>query len=196
MEIAAITIICLNFAYIGYLILFFFAKKKSINLRVILCSLPLALWMIPCSGIYYNYLTPSIAVHSILYLCMTILGAECACGSIIILSLAWAAHQTPPCIWHQNNLQPQALITHGIYHYIRHPFYSAYVLSQIACLLIAPHPLQLCVLIWQITAIYYTATIEENQLLHGPLAKQYQQYQQITGQFIPHISCYIKTFRK
>ncbi len=82
---------------------------------------------------------------------------------------------------------PEALVTTGPYRYVRHPFYSSYMLAWIgmtmatASLLAVPVLVAMCVLYWR------AARDEEEKFASTPHATRYRDYFDRTGRFFPKL---------
>lgn len=81
--------------------------------------------------------------------------------------------------------KPQ-LITTGIYHYIRHPAYTAILLSYIGIFLIIPNLLMLIFLLGGIIVIYEHSREEEKSLMKI-YGEEYENYKKSVGRFLPKI---------
>lgn len=88
-------------------------------------------------------------------------------------------------LWHQNNDDPQHLVTHGAYRHIRHPFYSAFLLAQAGVALHLPHPATILLLVYTALILSYTARREEQRLLASPFGNAYRAYMRRSGRFVP-----------
>jgi len=83
------------------------------------------------------------------------------------------------------DLKPTKLLRSGPYRFIRHPFYTSYLLFWINA----------AVIVWQLwltipagvmAMFYFTAMRrEENAFLSGPLAEEYSSYKACTGMLVP-----------
>jgi protein-S-isoprenylcysteine O-methyltransferase Ste14 len=79
----------------------------------------------------------------------------------------------------------QKLVTWGPYHHVRHPSYLGYFLMFLGLFSTWPNLFTLLPL----TAIpgYYTLTFDEEKLLMQRFGKEYTEYQNKTGRFIPKL---------
>jgi protein-S-isoprenylcysteine O-methyltransferase Ste14 len=80
-----------------------------------------------------------------------------------------------------------ALVTQGIYHYIRHPFYSSLLFLGWGIYLKEPSSwLSFILLIVVSVSVIFTALIEEREDIHffGPA---YRDYIKVTKKFIPYV---------
>lgn len=81
--------------------------------------------------------------------------------------------------------QPGFHIKDGPYSYVRHPFYTAYILYYSALLFVVPSPLLAGFIISLITMYYLAARDEESKFIQSELAAEYKKYQSKTGMFFP-----------
>ncbi len=97
------------------------------------------------------------------------------------------ANRQKPLTLAFNSDQPQHLTAHGPYRFVRHPFYSSYLIAWAAGA-IASGQLWLWISVALMTAIYFVAASgEEGKFLNSPLATDYQQYRAQTGMFWPRL---------
>ena len=80
---------------------------------------------------------------------------------------------------------PQHLVTHGPYKYVRHPFYTAYLLNYAGIVLVAPSMLSLLALVGVYAIYLHAALQEERKFGHSGLASAYACYMSSTGRFLP-----------
>ena len=145
-------------------------------------------------------------VNSILLVCamMALLGlvsrersatsAEFILGiSILSLSLliflwtAWTNRQvklTP--IYSQN--EPQHLVQSGPYRFVRHPYYSAYLLSFVGGGILSGTTLSLPVFLLVLHIYVGAADQEEGKFLNSSFAETYRKYRERTGMFFPKLT--------
>ena len=110
---------------------------------------------------------------------------------IYALSLAlfwWAidTNRTRPLSFAFSDDAPRHLVSSGPYRWVRHPFYSAYLLAWAGSAVATLQPLMLVPLA-PMTAIYIAAAkIEERKFETSVLATAYACYRTRTGMFLPH----------
>jgi len=85
-----------------------------------------------------------------------------------------------------NSEEKPQLITTGIYHYIRHPAYTAVILSLIGTFLIIPNVFMLIFLLGGIFVIYEHSCEEEKSLMKI-YGEEYEMYKKRVGRFLPKI---------
>jgi protein-S-isoprenylcysteine O-methyltransferase Ste14 len=78
------------------------------------------------------------------------------------------------------------LVKSGIYGYIRHPLYLSVFLLGTGVMLKNPGSLQLLLGAINLIAVYFTARIEENEMI-AKFGDAYREYMKETKMFIPFI---------
>jgi protein-S-isoprenylcysteine O-methyltransferase Ste14 len=78
------------------------------------------------------------------------------------------------------------LVKSGIYGYIRHPLYLSIFLLGTGIMLKDPAPVQLCLGVINLIAVYITSRIEENEMIKK-FGDDYRMYMKETKMFIPFI---------
>lgn len=76
------------------------------------------------------------------------------------------------------------LVKSGIYGYIRHPLYLSIFLLGTGIMLKDPAPLQLILAVINLIAVYFTARIEEHEMI-VKFGDEYKSYMKDTKMFIP-----------
>ena len=81
----------------------------------------------------------------------------------------------------------KGIITSGPWKYVRHPFYTSYIVFWLACALGTRHPTSIIVLI-ALSFIYgYSAMQEEASLSQGKYGNDYRLYQKNARFFLPKL---------
>lgn len=106
-------------------------------------------------------------------------------ASLGLMGFAMGAHRKPPALWHQDDDPPEGLVRDGPYARIRHPLYTAYLVTLAGGLLAAPHWINLAVLLFVAYRLNGTAAREEAHFLRSPFAAAYVVYMRRTGRFVP-----------
>lgn len=99
----------------------------------------------------------------------------------------WAIHtnRRQPLSFAFSEDEPRHLVRSGPYRWIRHPFYSAYLLAWLAVPIATLQPLMLMPLL-AMGAIYVSAAlIEERKFEATPLNEAYRRYRARTGMLLP-----------
>jgi protein-S-isoprenylcysteine O-methyltransferase Ste14 len=102
----------------------------------------------------------------------------------------WAVFVTgrkrlPACF---TSIEPLTLVTAGPYRFIRHPFYTAYLLAWSAGAVASSNPLLIGSLVGMVALYVRAAWGEEKSLLSGIHSLVYHSYCNRTGMFIPLLS--------
>ncbi|MFX1394426.1 MAG: methyltransferase family protein [Promethearchaeota archaeon] len=78
------------------------------------------------------------------------------------------------------------LITSGIYRYIRHPVYTAFILGVLGTFLIIPNLLMFLFLLFTVI-IMYGHSHEEEKILKEMYGSEYEEYRKKAGRFLPKL---------
>ena len=116
-----------------------------------------------------------------------IMGVPFSCASIALIAYTIGTHRVPLALWHQDDDAPRSIVTYGAYKYVRHPFYSAFLLALAGTLLACPHPGTLVCLVYTLLMLRYTARKEEHKLANSEFGEQYRSYLARTGRFLPRL---------
>jgi protein-S-isoprenylcysteine O-methyltransferase Ste14 len=81
--------------------------------------------------------------------------------------------------------QPTHLVQHGPYRFLRHPFYSSYLLTWTAGVVASGNPWLLVSLIVMLVVYIKAAATEEAKFAGSELAEHYRMYRDRTGLFLP-----------
>ena len=108
-----------------------------------------------------------------------------ACASIALIAYTVGSHRVPLALWHQDDDAPRSIVTHGAYKYVRHPFYSAFLLALAGTLVACPHPGAVACLLYTALMLRYTAVKEERKLSSSAFGDEYRGYLARTGRFLP-----------
>lgn len=81
----------------------------------------------------------------------------------------------------------ESVMTTGPYAYVRHPFYTSYLVGSVAVLVAFPGVFAAVSLILNIAFFAFAARGEEKNLMESALAPAYAEYRNRTGMFFPRI---------
>ena len=84
--------------------------------------------------------------------------------------------------------QPQFIWQQGPFAYIRNPFYTSYMLSQLGAALLAATPAAILTVACMFAYFFLAARFEERKFRTSPLAVQYAAYFSRTGRFFPKLT--------
>lgn len=177
-------VLCLlNLGFIGLLPRIFF-RPGTLNLHWWLTAAPflLAAGLVAAglAGGVHPWVPPGPALTI-----LTLASLGCSAGSVALIAYTLGTHTRPVSLWHQDADTPAALVTHGAYARVRHPFYSAFLLALTGCVLVLPHPGTWGLLVLAGIQLYRTAVREERRLRASVLGAQYRDYRTRTGRFLP-----------
>jgi protein-S-isoprenylcysteine O-methyltransferase Ste14 len=85
-------------------------------------------------------------------------------------------------------IQPKSVVRNGPYRWVRHPFYSAYMLFWIGGAVASAIPLLIVVPLVMGSFYYFVARAEEQQLLASRFGASYADYMRQTGMFLPAVT--------
>lgn len=186
MNIAAFTLLSINFAYVGLLPVVFFRRGGRLNPRWWLTAMPFFLQLgfiaLGSAGLF-----PPAGGYASAFLQLVIPVGLCSL-SIGLISYTIGTHRIPISLWHQDNDKPEEIVTWGAYSLVRHPFYSAFLIAFLASVFYYPHIFTLLMFSWAILALYFTAKREEKRLLSSEFGAAYRNYMNRTGRFFPKLT--------
>ena len=136
-------------------------------------------------------------VFGILHLCAILTGSKLSverslAGCVLYLSavgLFWWTIRTSlgkPFSGAFSPDTPVHLMGDGPYRFIRHPFYSSYILTWLAGCVVTAQWWLIPTLLVMIVIYFLASSAEEEKFLRSPLAAAYQQYRSRTGRFVPN----------
>jgi protein-S-isoprenylcysteine O-methyltransferase Ste14 len=83
---------------------------------------------------------------------------------------------------------PAFLCTTGPYAFVRNPFYTSYLLTMAAAVVIVPDILRAAVFVGMVVYFLMAALHEEKKFARSGLTEEYARYKERTGRFFPKIS--------
>lgn len=181
-----IVLVC-NFIAVGLLPVLFFRRDGTYNLRWLATGAPFfvapLVVVLGFAGVI-NIPTQSYAAE--LMVTRDIAAVLCV-TSIALIAMTVGTHRVPLALWHQDNDAPARIVTWGPYKYVRHPFYTSFLLAFIAAMLAFPHALTLACLLYSFIALSVTAGREERRLAKSDFGDEYRQYMSASGRFFPRL---------
>ncbi len=173
----------LNFAFIGMLPRIFFKKGGRLTIKWWLTATPfflcpLALILAAATHVAplrpHGWALPSELVSVVL-----------SVASIALIFLTLGTHRIPISLWHQDNDDPQHIVTYGAYSKIRHPFYTSFILAFLSAFVFYPSWVTLTLLAYTVVGLNITAAGEERRLARSEFGTEYAEYVARTGRFMP-----------
>jgi len=181
----ALLLILLNLLYIGLLPRVFFRRNGRLNLMWWATAAPFLACATYFVAALWGVAQPLPHAGTALGAWLELASVPVAAASITLISYTLGTHRTPLALWHQDEDAPSALVTHGAYRRIRHPFYAAFLLALLAACIHSPHPVTLLALACGCAMLNATAAREERRLANSPFGASYRQYRERTGRFLP-----------
>lgn len=83
---------------------------------------------------------------------------------------------------------PTFLFSAGPFAYVRNPFYTSYLLTMGATVLMLPNLFRAAVFLAMVIYFHAAALHEERKFARSALATDYERYKQSTGRFLPKLS--------
>lgn len=108
-----------------------------------------------------------------------------AAAAIALIAMTIGVHRAPVSLWHQPDDQPRQLVTAGPYAYVRHPFYTAFIVMLLSCAAAFPHAATIALALLGTLQLNRTAAREERRLLASALCREYAAYMGVTRRFLP-----------
>lgn len=181
------------FVYAGTLPATFFKSGSRKTLGWLIACIPFFLLPVCLALGFVGVLPGAPSSGGTLHPAAILVASWLGLGAALLIRWSVSAHSEPVPLWHQEQHQlPTTLVTHGPYRYVRHPFYSAYLMLFLSVLISVPHWATLFLFLWALLAIGYTARMEERVLCAVDHGAQYKGYMETTGRFLPKISSVFK----
>ena len=179
----------LNVIFVGLLPRIFFRQDGIFNLKWILTAAPYGLSPIflLCNTSEFQIWKPILLGVNSERLLLESVGMPFFALSIALIAFTIGIHRVPLALWHQNNDEPKNIVTHGPYAWVRHPFYTSFMICLTGCVIICPHPSTILTLCYAIIALMVTARREESRLSSSEFGKEYQEYMKNVGRFFPGV---------
>lgn len=180
-------ILCLvNFSLIGLLPCMFF-KRGQLHARWFLTAWPF--FVMPGIVVlgWLGWMDVWLEPDSTLQTALNGLAVGCAAISILVIGLTIGCHRVPLALWQQNDDAPQGIVTWGPYRFVRHPFYSAFLLAFVGATLIVLHPISMILTGYALVVLTINARREEARLSAGEFGEDYRKYAANVGRFIPRL---------
>lgn len=182
-ELGLLTLAVANFIYVGLLPFIFFRPDGKRNLQWWSTAWPYVAYPLVLVAGHLGRLHPLLVLPRWTVMLVTLAHAS----SIALIAMTIGAHRVPISLWHQKNDAPVSIVTHGPYAHVRHPFYSAFILCQLAALAAFVHPASAAITLYSIVLLSLTARKEERRLSASEFGAEYRAYLERTGRFLPRL---------
>jgi protein-S-isoprenylcysteine O-methyltransferase Ste14 len=179
-------LILLDFAAVGLLGAVFFRRGGRPGLKWWATVLPIMLCPVLLVAAYAAGLTPLTPARwaGPAQQAAVVLSA----ASIALMFYTWGTHRVRLYLWHQTGDAPQEIVTYGAYRWIRHPFYTAYLLLFLAAAVFFPSWATFGFVAYMLIALTLTAAGEEKRLSASAFGAEYRRYLASTGRFVPRLA--------
>ena len=107
------------------------------------------------------------------------------CASLVLFWWAVYANREKPLSAVFSPDLPMHFVSHGPYTWIRHPFYTSYLLTWLAGVVATGDPWLLSTVFVMVTIYWKAAILEERKFFQSALASLYVAYRSRTGLFAP-----------
>ena len=164
----------------------FFRRDGVFNFRWLLTALPFPATAITLLAGYAGMLVLP-GASQLFQPVLSQLAMGFGLAALFLIAFTLGSHRQPLALWHQKNDAPANIVTWGAYKYIRHPFYSAFLLTLLGGVLYMPHITTVGLLVYAACLLWWTARREERFLLDSEFGDEYAEYMQRTGRFLPVI---------
>ncbi len=150
-------------------------RDSDANILTVLSTLAVAVHLVTL-GFFFSFAVATWAVGCLLY--------------VASLGLYWwcvRANSGRPISYAYSGDAPGHLVVVGPYRFVRHPFYSTYMLTWLAGTIASGQPwllLSVAVMAW---AYNRAANFEEAKFAQSDLAERYADYRRTTGKFLPRL---------
>jgi protein-S-isoprenylcysteine O-methyltransferase Ste14 len=181
----ALLLTMLNFALIGLLPRIFFRGDGVLNARWWATATPFGIvpvYLVVARILGLDPITPTSWTRP-----LALVAVLLSAASIGLICLTLGTHRIRIALWHQDNDAPANIVTYGAYRWIRHPFYTSFLLAFLAAVALHPDPVTLAGLAYGIVALSLTARREERRLAASAFGAEYRQYLARTGRFLPRL---------
>lgn len=186
MDLSLLVLLEVAYIYAGSLPALFFRNGARKNIKWFLSCVPFFILPFLLLVQFCLELPASFSFPGFVSDTFSVLSVICAVLSMLLINWSVLTHKTSIPLWHQESHQlPSELVTNGPYQFLRHPFYSAYLLLFFASLFSWFHWSTLILCLWGVVAISITASAEEKTLLDTELGKAYALYRKKTGFLLP-----------
>jgi protein-S-isoprenylcysteine O-methyltransferase Ste14 len=118
---------------------------------------------------------------------VSVVAVVLSAASIAFISYTIGTHRVPLSLWHQENDAPVHLVTWGAYRKIRHPFYTSFLMAQLASVLLLPSTVTMVGMVWALAVLNVTAAREERRLSQSQFGEDYKKYLAQAGRFWPKL---------
>ena len=187
MNLGALWLVLLNYIAIGALPTVFFRRDDGLNLMWWITAWPFFFNPLLLVAGYFGFVEARFEVPPPLGSVKTLLVTTLSACSLTLIGFTVGTHRTPVSLWHQKDDAPVIIVQHGAYRWVRHPFYTAFLIVFIATWVLLPAPWTSVTLIYGFLILNFTAAGEEKRLSKSEFGDEYAAYMKRTGRFWPRL---------
>jgi protein-S-isoprenylcysteine O-methyltransferase Ste14 len=181
MQSTSLVVLVFNFFMVAILPRIFFRQDGKFNFKWALTAWPFVadpvFMILGWNGRWSPLWTGNVFQES-----LAVFLAGC---SLFLIGLTMGTNRIPLALWHQENDAPRNIVTWGAYTYIRHPFYTSFIIAYSAAVLYFPHWSTIAILIYGLVSLNLTAAREERRLSASEFGAEYKAFMAKTGRFCP-----------
>ncbi len=155
------------------------------NLRWWLTSSPFLAGPLFIGLAYFGITSPLVDPNSDLGRALVVASVPFGIAATAMMCATMATHRIPLSLWHQEYDAPRSIVTYGPYRYVRHPFYSSFLIMLMGEVLYSPQVGTLAAFALAFAILNATAAREEARLSASEFGAEYVNYKANTGRFIP-----------
>lgn len=187
MNLGALWLVLLNYIAIGALPIVFFRRDDGFNLMWWITAWPFFVNPLLLLAGYLGFVEAWFDVPPPLGSAKNLLATTLSACSLTLIGFTVGTHRTPLSLWHQKHDAPVVIVQHGAYRWVRHPFYTAFLIAFIATWVLLPSPWTSATLIYGFLVLNVTAAGEEKRLSKSEFGDEYAAYMKRTGRFWPRL---------
>ncbi len=185
MTIGVLWLVLLNYIAIGALPIVFFRRDTGFTLMWWLTGWPFFVNPLLLLAGFFGFLEAWADLPRLVGVAQTLIVITLSTSSLTLIGLTVGSHRTPLSLWHQRDDAPVNIVQHGAYRWIRHPFYTAFLLAFVATWVLLPGIWTGATLVYGFLILNFTAAAEEKRLLKSEFGDEYAAYLKRTGRFWP-----------
>ena len=185
MNTASFLVLGTNLLLIGLLPKIFFKPDGRFNFMWWVTAFPFFSAALVLVLTYIDLIPLALTDAGVISLSLEIVAVLLSMVSIGLITFTLGTHNRRIALWHQNNDAPEHIVTHGSYRYVRHPFYTAFLITLIAVVCLIPHISTVLIFVYALLLLNATARREEVHLSNSIFGDEYRVYLSRTGRFIP-----------
>ncbi len=187
MSYAVALLALLNIAFVGLLPRIFFRQDGRYNLKWFLTAAPFIVNPIFIGLTAYGSLEPVVVGLPYERVLREAASVPFFAASIALIAFTIGVHRVPLALWHQDNDAPKSIVTHGPYAWVRHPFYTSFLIALFGVVVACPQVGTLGCFLYGVVVLSLTARREERRLSASDFGAEYREYMKEVGRLLPFL---------